>query len=111
MNKDDLMEVKSVVRRAMEESLEMYDEQWVTGEELCRWFQMFTKDWLKRYGHALPRVQAVVAGVDGAKHKTGWAYPRHKIARMVQNGEIRQLRCKDTMTMMTERVIGGMVMA
>ena len=48
MRREEMIELKSVIRLAMEESMELYDERWVTGEELCKQFQMFTKDWLKR---------------------------------------------------------------
>jgi hypothetical protein len=54
---------------------------------------MFNKDWLKRYGHSLPRTCALVTDENGEVHKTRWAYGSHQIARMIANNEIKQLRC------------------
>lgn len=107
MRREEMMELKSVIRLAMEESMELYDERWITGEELCKQFQMFSKDWLKRYGHALQRRQAVVTDEQGNRHRTSWVYPQHKIARMIANGEIRELRCLDTMKIPEARIISG----
>ena len=53
MTRDELNELKMVVRRAIEEEREMYDEVWLTEKELIAQFGMFTHDWLKRYGHCL----------------------------------------------------------
>ena len=43
MNQSELMELKSVVRRTMEEQMEMYSEVWLTGDQLCQVFGTFTK--------------------------------------------------------------------
>lgn len=107
MKREDMMELKSIVRRTMEESLELYDERWINGDELCKQFQMFSKDWLKRYGHALQRRQAIVTDEQGIRHRTSWVYPQHKIARMIANGEIKELRLRDTMTLPESRIISG----
>ena len=65
----------------------------VTGEELTRQFGFISKDWLKRYGHLLPRTQAIVSDeADGREHQTGWGYALHKISRMVADGSIKELR-------------------
>lgn len=111
MNRDEMMEIKSVVRRTMEESLEMYDEQWVTADVLCQRFQMFTKDWLKRYGKVLQPMCANVTDADGITHKSREAYPLHRIARMIHNGEIKQIIIKDTCRMDTGRRLGSILLA
>lgn len=98
MNKEELAELKCIVRRAIEEEREMYDEHWLTGKELCKQFGMFTASWLKTYGHTLGRKQAVVYDQDGTPRKSGWAYPRNKIQRMIQSGEIKRLRLKTDST-------------
>ena len=111
MNRNDVIEMKSIVRRAMEESLEMYQEQWVTGDVLCQRFQMFSKDWLKRYGKLLPHTQAVVTGADGVKHKTSVCYALNKIQRMVQTGEIKRLSVRDDNVMTEAPVYGGVMVS
>ena len=88
-----MIEIKSVVRRAMEEEMEMYSEVWLTGDELVKTFGTFTKSWLKRYGHALPFKQPRVTDENGETHTSGRLYAKNKIQRMFQTGEIEELRC------------------
>ena len=85
-------EIIAEIRKTMTEALEIANEQWLTGDELCRQFQMFNKDWLYRYGHLLPREHVVVADPDSnVSQATRWAYPQHKIARMLQEGQLRYI--------------------
>lgn len=83
-------EIVAEVHRAMKESLEMYQEQWVSGDELGKQIQFFSRSWLRTYGHTLPREQVVVT--DDKPHHTGWCYPLHRIQRMLQSGELKALR-------------------
>ena len=95
MTRDELNEVKAVIRRAVEEEREMYDEVWLTEKELIAQFGMFTHDWLKKYGQCLQPARAIVVDEQGVEHPTqGWAYPKHKIQRMIASGEIMKLRCR-----------------
>ena len=94
MTRDELNELKLVVRRAVEEEREMYDEVWLTEKELIAQFGMFTHDWLKRYGHCLQPARAIVVDEQGVERRSGWAYPKHKIQRMIASGEIMKLRCR-----------------
>ena len=95
MTRDELNEVKAVVRRAVEEEREMYDEVWLTEKQLLEQFGMFTHDWLKRYGQCLQPARAIVVDEQGVEHPTqGWAYPKHRIQRMIASGEIMKLRCR-----------------
>ena len=95
MTRDELNEVKAVVRRAIEEEREMYDEVWLTEKQLLEQFGMFTHDWLKKYGQCLQPARAIVVDEKGIEHPTqGWAYPKHRIQRMIVSGEIMKLRCR-----------------
>ena len=89
-----MIEIKNVVRHAMEEQMEMYSEVWLTGDELVKTFGTFTKSWLKRYGHALPFKQPRVTDENGETHTSGRLYAKNKIQRMFQTGEIEELRCR-----------------
>ena len=93
IDKDTRLAIAQAVQAAVEGQMAQYAEEWVTGEELCRKFQMFNKDWLKRYGHSLPRTCAYVTDEKGETHKTRWAYASHQVARMIENNEIKNLRC------------------
>ena len=90
----ELIEVKSVVRRTMEEKMEMYSEVWLKADELVRYFGTFRKSWLDRYGQSLPRKKPIVTDEQGEKHGNTWLYPRNKIQRMFASGEIEQLKCR-----------------
>ena len=94
MTNSELNELKTIVRRAIEEEREMYDEVWLTEKQLLEQFGMFTHDWLKKYGHCLQPARAIVVDEHGVEHRSGWAYPKHKIQRMIASGEIMKLRCR-----------------
>ena len=95
MTRDELNELKMVVRRAVEEEREMYDEVWLTEKQLLEQFGMFTHDWLKKYGQCLQPARAIVVDEKGIERPTqGWVYPRHRIQRMIASGEITKLRCR-----------------
>ena len=79
----------------MHELREEDEEVWLSGDELCRQFQMFTPFWLKRYGHLLPRTKVVVVDGDD-EHGKRWAYPRNKIQRMAREGKLMELQNKKT---------------
>lgn len=83
-------QVINEVRAAMTAIMEEYDERYVTAEELVKQFQMFTPGWMERYAYMLPRVRAI-ATEDGQEHRTRFAYPRNKIARMIADGSIEEL--------------------
>lgn len=82
-------EIIEAVRVAMGDA----QKEWVNGKELCNRFQMFSPEWLKRYGHSLPRTRASVMDEQGRVHATGWAYPVHEIVKLIETGEIKNLRC------------------
>ena len=82
-------EIVAEVRKSMTEILESANEKWLTGDELCEQFQMFSPGWLKAYGERLPRQRAEV--MDGCTKVSRWAYPQHKIARMINDGTIKNL--------------------
>lgn len=85
-------EIMGEVRRAMQESLEMYREEWVTDKELMKHVQCLNKTWFKTYGHTLPREQVVVTEKESGKpHYTSWCYPLHKIQRMLSTGELKNI--------------------
>ena len=95
MTREELSEVKAVVRRAIEEEREMYNEVWLSEKELLQQFGMFTHDWLKKYGHCLKPARAIVVDERGEEHPTQrLAYPRNRIQRMIASGEIMKLKCR-----------------
>lgn len=76
--------IAQAVASAIVQRQEMEAEKWVTAEELCSHFAMFTKDWLRRYGWKLPRERVEYEGDDGKQHVTRWGYPLHEIQAMLR---------------------------
>ncbi len=63
------------------------NEQYISAEELCRQFQMFTKDWLDNFGDILPRKKVrVECTISGTKRGTRWGYAKLEIAENIRNG-------------------------
>ena len=90
--------VASVVRRAVEEKLEMYEEVWLTADQMPQYFATLKKSWLERYGHSLPHRDPKVTDEKGIEQKSARQWPRNQIQRMFSNGEIERLVCKAVVT-------------
>lgn len=90
--------IAGVVRRAVEEQNEMYQEVWLTEKELCKTFGTLKPSWLEKYRSALYAQgcarQPCVKDERGNAHRTGWTYARNKIQRLFATGEIERLQCK-----------------
>ena len=84
-------EIIATVRQAMREVLEGSDEVWLTPKQLLEQFGMLNQEWLNRNGELLPREYASVVLPDGEEKCTRWAYPKHKINRMIQEGKLKNL--------------------
>ena len=84
-------EIIVTVRQAMQEVLEGADEVWLRPKQLLEQFGMFSQEWLDNNGHLLPREYVSVVLPDGEEKCTRWAYPKHKINRMIQEGNLKGL--------------------
>lgn len=88
-------EITSQVSQVVADAMEVYGERWVCDETLQQHCEIFTKTWLKAYGSSLPRTQAAVKLADGSvKYTKKWIYPLHRIMKMIENGQIKQLSVK-----------------
>ena len=80
-------EILATVQKATEAALVKAGERWITADELCKQFQMFTNDWLENYGDILPRKQIrVECTISGKKRGTRWGYAKLEIAENIRNG-------------------------
>ena len=69
------------------------NEQYLTADELCKQFQMFTRDWLEKYGDILPRKQVhVECTISGKTRDTRWGYAKLEIAENIRNGVYDDLK-------------------
>ncbi|MBQ0020214.1 MAG: hypothetical protein KBT39_06795 [Bacteroidales bacterium] len=83
IDKELRCEILAEVREAVTLALETAEEKWLTPKELIAQFGCFSQDWLKNYGHLLPRTKAA--------YSNRWCYPMHKINRMLMDGSIKRL--------------------
>ena len=84
-------EIIATVRHTMQEVLEGADEVWLKPKQLLEQIGMFSQECLDNNGHLLPREYASVVLPDGEEKCTRWAYPMHKINRMIQEGKLKGL--------------------
>ncbi len=79
-------EIVAEVQKATMAVMLKLEERWLTADELCKQFGMFTKDWVEKYGDVLPRKRVKVTHLNGEARGTRWAYPQHEIAMNIRNG-------------------------
>lgn len=91
MDKTEKAEIKILIKTTICETLEGAEERWVEKEELMKQFQMLNNDFLKKYGERLGRTRAEYKDKNGKLRHTHWAYPVHKINRMIEDGTIKNL--------------------
>ena len=68
------------------------NEQYLTADELCKQFGMFTKDWVEKYGDVLPRKRVKVTHLNGETRGTRWGYAKMEIAENLRNGVYDDLK-------------------
>ena len=79
-------EIVAEVQKAVEVAMVKAGERWITADELCKQFQMFTKDWMEKYGDILPHKRIKVTHLNGKTRRTRVVYPQHKIAMNIADG-------------------------
>ena len=84
-------EIIATVRATMHEVREGADEVWLKPKQLLEQFGMLNQEWLDNNGHLLPREYASVVLPGGEEKCTRWAYPLHKLNRMIQEGKLKGL--------------------
>lgn len=85
-------EIVATVKATMREIFEGADEVWLTADQLMERFQMLSPEWMRHNAKLLPRERAEVVQADGERKTTRWAYPMHKINRMIQERQLINLK-------------------
>lgn len=91
MDKQTKVEIKAVVRDAIREAMECYQERWLTDREMSQYISVMTQRWLRDHGEMLPRTQVEWEDSKGT-HATSYLYPLHHIQAMVADGRIKDLK-------------------
>lgn len=82
------LEITQVVNQAAREAYLLYNEEWISGKELCKQFQQIPKSWLKTHKHLLPQSTTRYLDKDGNVKETNPAYPKHRINQMIMEGKL-----------------------
>lgn len=88
------VEVVQTVKKAVEEAMLVYEERWLTPEQISEHVGTMTPRWLKDHGHLFDEIRTRMEwkNPETGKVTTGqWLYPLHKIEQMIATGEIKQL--------------------
>lgn len=104
-------EIIATVRETMREVLEGADEVWLTKEQFLEQFGMFSSEWLTRNGELLPREPASIIWPDGVEESTRWAYPKHKINRMIMEQKLKGMMPTEKMIQARSKRKGKAVVA
>lgn len=89
-----LLEAKIIaaVAKVAKQHYEVYEERWVTAEELCQHVGLMSERWLRENGYLLPRTPMGWRDKDGIEHTSKqYMYPLHRILAMVEDGRIKRL--------------------
>ena len=92
MDKQTKVEIKAVVRDAIREAMECYEERWLTDREMSQYISVLTQRWLRDHGDILPRTPIEWTDKQGARHTTSYLDPLHRIQAMMADGRIKELR-------------------
>ena len=92
MDKQTKTEIKVVVRDAIREAMECYQERWLTDREMSQYISVMTQRWLRDHGDMLPRTPIEWTDRQGNRHATSYLYPLHRIQAMIADGRIKQLK-------------------
>jgi hypothetical protein len=95
MDKQTKTEIKVVIREAIQEAMEVYEERWLTDVQIGEYIGVMTQRWLRDHGHMLPRQQAGWIDKNGVEHATSYLYPLHQIQAMMADGRIKELKEKN----------------
>ena len=83
-------ELTELVGSAITAATRAQNERFVTGDRLCEIYQMFTKSWLKTYGHLLPRCRVRMCDEDTGElsNTKRWAYNVAAIQKMIDHNNL-----------------------
>ena len=84
--------LREEIAREVSRTMMAMQEQWLTADKLCEQFQMFTPDWLQKYGDILPRKKVTVTHLNGTSRGSRWAYARFQIAQNIADGVYDDLK-------------------
>ena len=71
MDKQTKVEIKVVVRDAIREAMECYEERWLTDREMSQYISVLTQRWLRDHGDIVSLPAAPHPGDDGRRQNQG----------------------------------------
>lgn len=92
MDRQLRQEIREDVQKAIMASVAQMQEQWLSGDDLCKQFAMITPKMLKCHGDIFPRKKITMTGTNGVTKSSHWAYPRFEIAANIAKGVYDDLK-------------------
>ena len=92
MDRQLRQEIREDVQKAIASAVAQMQEQWLSGDDLCKQFAMITPKLLKNHGDIFPRKKITMTGTNGVTKSTHWAYPRYEIALNIAHGVYDDLK-------------------
>ena len=92
MDKQTKVEIKAVVREAIAEAMEIYEERWLTDVQIGEYIGVMTQRWLRDHGDMLPRSPIEWTDRKGVRHTSSYLDPLHRIQAMIADGRIKELK-------------------
>ncbi len=92
MDKQTKVEIKVVIRVAIQDAMEVYEERWLTDTQMEQYVSVMTQRWLRDHGEMLPRSPICWKDKKGIIHTSSYLYPLHRIQAMMADGRIKELR-------------------
>lgn len=83
--------VSLAVKKAVMEANEVYNEVWLTSEQLCEQVPLFKREWLRHNYNKLPNERVAWKDAQGVEHSCGRCFPKKRILRMVAEGAFRNM--------------------
>jgi hypothetical protein len=94
LDKETRMAVAAAIQKATMEANEVYNEEWLTGKQLCEQIPLFNKEWMRHNWRMLPSERVRWKDSNGEEHECTRCYPKHKILRMISEGAFRALKAE-----------------
>ena len=94
LDKETRLAIAAAVAKATMEANEVYNEEYLTAEQLCRQIPLFRLDWVRRNGEKISSERLAWKDENGIIHESSRCFPKKKILREIAEGKYRMLDYK-----------------
>ena len=94
LDKETRLAIAAAVAKATMEANEVYNEEYLTAEQLCKQIPMFKLDWVRRNWKRIPSERMTWEDANGIFHDGEKVFPKKKILREIAEGKYRRMAYK-----------------